>query len=571
MPNTPYKGTLVDLLPPTTEDIDRLKKEARTLTSFLLTPRQQCDVELLINGGFSPLRGFLNQKDYEGVLEEMRLSDGTLWPIPVTFDVSQQKAEELKIGQRIALKDPEDNPLAILVIESIWEPNKAKEAEKVFGSPDDTAHPSIHYLFNEAGSHYVGGTLEGIQLPTYYDFTDIRRTPKELRAKFEANGWDIIVGFQTRNPMHRSHRELTVRAAKEAGAHLLVHPVVGQTKPGDVDHYTRVRCYKEIIKYYPEGLAELSLLPLAMRMGGPKEAVWHAIIRKNYGLTHFIVGRDHAGPGDNRDGKPFYDPYDAQRLLEKYAEEIGIKVMKYNMVVFVEGTQEYKMDTEVEPGQKVLNISGTELRRRLFRGIDIPEWFSYPSVVRLLRQTHPPRNQQGFTIFLTGLSGAGKSTIANALRIVLMEEGSRPVTLLDGDEVRMHLSSELGFSKEHRNLNIRRIGWVASQITKSRGIAIIAAIAPYLEPREFARKHISKNGGFVEVHVATPLEVCEQRDVKGLYAKARGGVLKNFTGIDDPYEAPVQPELFINTSQHTITGCLDIIINHLKTEGYLDT
>ena len=335
MPNTPYKGTLVDLLPPTTEDVNRLRKEARTLTSFLLTPRQQCDVELLINGGFSPLRGFLNQKDYEGVLEEMRLSDGTLWPIPITFDVSQQKAEELKIGQRITLKDPEDNPLAILTIESIWEPNKAKEAEKVFGSPDDITHPSINYLFNEAGSHYVGGTLEGIQLPTYYDFTDIRRTPKELRAKFESKGWDIIVGFQTRNPMHRSHRELTVRAAKEAGAHLLVHPVVGQTKPGDVDHYTRVRCYKEIIKYYPEGLAELSLLPLAMRMGGPKEAVWHAIIRKNYGLTHFIVGRDHAGPGDNKEGKPFYDPYDAQRLLEKHAEEIGIKVMKYNMVVFV--------------------------------------------------------------------------------------------------------------------------------------------------------------------------------------------------------------------------------------------
>jgi sulfate adenylyltransferase len=305
-------------------------------------------------------------------------------------------------------------------------------------------------------------------------------------------------------------------------------------------------------------------------MGGPKEAVWHAIIRKNFGLTHFITGRDHAGPGNNSKGEPFYHPYAAQTFLEEYAEEIGIKIMKYSMVVFVEDTQEYKTEDEIQPGQKVLNISGTELRRRLFRGIDIPEWFSFPSVVKILRQTHPPRNLQGFTIFFTGLSGAGKSTLANAIRIVLMEEGSRPVTLLDGDEVRMHLSSELGFTKEHRNLNIRRISWVASQITKSRGIAIIAAIAPYQEPRDFARKHISKNGGFLEVHVATPLEVCEKRDVKGLYAKARNGILKNFTGIDDPYEIPTSPEISLNTNGLKITDCLNIIIKHLKDEGYLD-
>jgi sulfate adenylyltransferase len=569
MSGTAYKGPLVNLVA-TGEELDRLKKEAATLTSILLTARQLCDTELLLNGGFSPLRGFLNKADYDGVVEEMRLADGTLWPIPVVFDVSQIRAEELTIGQRVTLKDPEDVAIAVLTVESIWEPNKTKEAEKVFGSPDDQTHPSISYLFNEAGSHYVGGTLQGIQLPTYYDFTEIRSTPAELRAKFQELGWDKIVGFQTRNPMHRSHRELTVRAAKEAGANLLVHPVVGLTKPGDVDHYTRVRCYKEIITHYPEGLAQLSLLPLAMRMAGPKEAVWHAIIRKNYGLTHFIVGRDHAGPGNNRDGKPFYDVYAAQTLLEKHAEEIGIKVMKYSMVVFVEDTQEYKTEDEILPGQKVLNISGTELRRRLFLGIDIPEWFSYPSVVKILRQTYPPRNQQGFTLFLTGLSGAGKSTLANALRIVLMEEGSRPVTLLDGDEVRMHLSSELGFSKEHRNLNIRRIGWVASQITKSRGIAIIAAIAPYLEPRDFARKHISKNGGFVEIHVSTPLAVCEKRDVKGLYAKARNGVLKNFTGIDDPYEAPPNPEIHLNTGEIPIRECINTVIQHLKKEGYLD-
>lgn len=569
MPNTPYKGTLVDLLA-TGDDLENLKKEAPTLRSIQLTPRQLCDTELILNGGFSPLKGFLNKKDYDGVVEDMRLADGTLWPMPIVLDVSKQLSEDLTIGSRVTLRDHEEAAIAILTVESIWEPNKAKEAEKVFGSPDDQCHPSIAYLFNEAGSHYVGGSLQGIKLPTYYDFTNIRRTPKELRAKFEELGWTKIVGFQTRNPMHRSHLELTVRAAKEAGANLLIHPVVGLTKPGDVDHYTRVRCYKEIIKHYPEGLAQLSLLPLAMRMGGPKEAVWHAIIRKNFGLTHFIIGRDHAGPGNNKDGKSFYHPYAAQETLTKHAEEIGIQVLKYSMVVFVEDTQEYKTEDEVLPGQKVLNISGTELRRRLFRGIDIPEWFSFPSVVKLLRQTYPPRNQQGFTIFFTGLSGAGKSTLANALRIVLMEEGSRPVTLLDGDEVRMHLSSELGFSKEHRNLNIRRISWVASQITKSRGIAIIAAIAPYQEPRDFARKHISKNGGYVEVHVATPLEVCEQRDVKGLYAKARSGILKNFTGIDDPYQIPTNPEVSLNTSGLRITDCLDIIVKHLKTEGYLD-
>lgn len=569
MSQTAYKGTLVDLLLQG-DALDQLKKEARTLRTVQLTPRQLCDTELLLNGGFSPLRGFLNQNDYDGVVEEMRLSDGTLWPIPIVLDVSHFQVEELTIGERVTLRDPEENAIAVLTIESIWEPNKAKEAEKVFGSPDDYNHPSISYLFNEAGSHYIGGSLQGIQLPTYYDFSDIRLTPKELRSKFQELGWDRIVGFQTRNPMHRSHRELTVRASREADAHLLVHPVVGLTKPGDVDHYTRVRCYKEIIKYYPEGLAQLSLLPLAMRMGGPKEAIWHAIIRKNYGLTHFIIGRDHAGPGNNRDGQPFYDPYAAQHLIVQYADEIGIKIMKYSQVVYVDETKEYKTEDEVLPGQKVLNISGTELRRRLFRGIDIPEWFSYPSVVKLLRQTYPPRNQQGFTVFFTGLSGAGKSTLANALRIVLMEEGSRPVTLLDGDEVRMHLSSELGFSKEHRNLNIRRISWVASQITKSRGIAIIAAIAPYREPREFARKHISKNGGFLEVHVATPLEVCEKRDVKGLYAKARNGVLKNFTGIDDPYEEPANPEILLNTGQLPIRECLKNIIGHLKSEGYLD-
>jgi len=345
---------------------------------------------------------------------------------------------------------------------------------------------------------------------------------------------------------------------------------VGMTKPGDVDHYTRVRCYKELMKHYPSAnFAMLSLLPLAMRMAGPKEALWHALIRKNYGCTHFIVGRDHAGPGDNKLGKPFYHEYAAHDLVTKYESELGIKILKYSMVVFVEDMNEYRTMEEVEPGQRVLNISGTDLRRRLFRGIDIPEWFTFPSVVSILRQTHPSRRQQGFTLFFTGLSGAGKSTLANAVRIALMEEGSRPVTLLDGDEVRAHLSTELGFSKEHRNLNIKRISWVASQITKAKGVSIIAAIAPYREPRDYARTIISQHGGFVEIHVATPLTVCESRDVKGLYAKARKGILKNFTGIDDPYEPPAKPELLVDTGVNSCKKIVHDILLYLEHEGYL--
>ena len=461
------------------------------------------------------------------------------------------------------------NIIGVLTVESIYKPDKTREADLVFGSPDDILHPAVHYLFNTAGDFYIGGSVQGIQLPPYYDFTDLRRTPAELRAKFNKNLYPRIVAFQTRNPMHRSHRELTVLAAKEANANILIHPVVGMTKPGDVDHYTRVRCYKEILKTYPKGLAMLSLLPLAMRMAGPKEAVWHAIIRKNYGCTHFIVGRDHAGPGNNRDGKPFYDPYAAQKLIQEHAEEIGITPLLYHQLSYVEELNEYLPSDSVPAGLRVLDISGTELRRRLFKGIEIPAWFSYPEVVKILRQTHPPRARQGFTIFFTGLSGSGKSTIANAIRIALLEEGSRTVTLLDGDYVRQHLSSELGFTKEHRDLNIKRISYVASEITKAGGVAVCAAIAPYINTRDYARKLITQYGGFVEVHVSTTLEACEARDRKGLYHKARQGLIKGFTGIDDPYEAPENPEVVMDTSLISVKQAAREIIRYLEQEGYL--
>ncbi|HHQ47850.1 MAG TPA: bifunctional sulfate adenylyltransferase/adenylylsulfate kinase, partial [Acidobacteria bacterium] len=411
--------------------------------------------------------------------------------------------------------------------------------------------------------------LEGIQLPPHYDYQPLRPTPAELRAQFARLGWRKIVAFQTRNPMHRAHQELTLRAAREVEANLLIHPVVGMTKPGDVDHYTRVRCYQAILPRYPKHTVKLALLPLAMRMGGPREALWHAIIRKNYGCTHLIVGRDHAGPGSDSSGTPFYGPYDAQELVRRHEEELGVAMVPFKMMVYVEEKDGYMPVDEVPEGVRTLSISGTELRQRLAEGREIPSWFTYPEVAEELRRSHPPRHRQGFTVFFTGLSGAGKSTIANALLVKLLEMGGRPVTLLDGDIVRKNLSSELGFSKEHRDLNIRRIGFVASEITKNGGIAICAPIAPYDAVRKEVREMIAPLGGFVLVHVATPLEVCEQRDRKGLYAKARAGIIKEFTGISDPYEAPEDAEVVIDTTDMSPEEAAQAILLHLEREGYV--
>jgi sulfate adenylyltransferase len=416
---------------------------------------------------------------------------------------------------------------------------------------------------------YLGGRVYGVEPPTYYDFKLLRDTPSELRGRFRKLGWRRIVAFQTRNPLHRAHQELTFRAAKEADANLLIHPVVGMTKPGDIDHFTRVRCYQHVLEQYPEQTTQLSLLNLAMRMAGPREAIWHALIRKNYGCTHFIVGRDHAGPGNDKNGKPFYGPYDAQELFKKYEEEMDITMVPFRNMVYVENKAEYLADDETAPTDKVLNLSGTEFRRRLQEGLDIPEWFSYPKVVEELRRAHPPKHKQGFTVFFTGLSGSGKSTVANALMVKLLEEGSRPVTMLDGDVVRKHLSSELTFSKEHRDLNIRRIGYVASEITKNGGIAICAPIAPYTATRRQVREMITPYGGFLETWVSTPIEVCEARDRKGLYAKARAGLLKGFTGIDDPYEVPEKPEIVIDTGELSPDLAAHRVLITLEKLGYL--
>lgn len=550
------------------DSAQKLKVEAGNLPSHDLTPRQICDLELLMNGGFYPLKGFLSQADYDSVVERMRLADGTLWPMPITLDVSEEFAEKVELGHDIALRDQEGVILATMTVTDKWIPNKSREAEGVFGA-DDVAHPAVNYLHNKAGKVYLGGPVTGLTQPVHYDFKARRDTPNELRAFFRKLGWRRIVAFQTRNPLHRAHQELTFRAAREAQANLLIHPVVGMTKPGDVDHFTRVRCYEAVLGKYPAATTHLSLLNLAMRMGGPREAVWHAIIRRNHGLTHFIVGRDHAGPGKNSKGENFYHPYAAQELVKKHAEEIGIEVVPFKQMVYVQEKAQYFPEDEVPEDATVLNISGTELRRRLREGLEIPDWFSFPEVVEQLRKTSPERSKQGFTVFFTGFSGSGKSTIANALMVKLMEMGGRPVTLLDGDVVRKHLSSELGFSKEHRDINIKRIGYVASEITKNGGIAICAPIAPYAATRREVREMIEQYGAFVEIHVATRLEECERRDRKGLYKLAREGKIKEFTGISDPYDVPETPELRVDTEGLDVDTCAHQVILKLEAMGLI--
>ena len=563
----PHGGELINLIV-NPERVSELKAHSREWPSWDLTPRQFCDLELLMTGGFSPLRGFMTRADYEGTCAKMRLANGTLWPIPIPLDITEEFANSIGPGSTIALRDPEGVMLAALHVEEAWKPDRMAEAQMVYGTTN-TRHAGVKHLLEKTHPWYVGGRIEALQRPGHYDFRNLRLTPAELRAEFIRLGWRRIVGFQTRNPMHRAHQELTLRAAKKVEANLLLHPSVGMTKPGDVEYYVRVRCYQALLSRYPADTAKLSLLPLAMRMGGPREAVWHAIIRKNHGCSHFIVGRDHAGPGADENNKPFYGPYEAQELLSAHQEELGITMVPFNMMVYLQDQDMYVPEDEIKNGARTLSISGTELRNRLAEGRDIPSWFTFPDVVSELRRSYPPRHHQGFTVFFTGLSGSGKSTIANVLRVKFLEMGGRPVTLLDGDLVRKHLSSELGFSREHRDLNIRRIGYVASEITKNGGIAICAPIAPYDGLRKEVRGMIQPHGGFILVHIATPLEVCEQRDRKGLYAKARAGLVQQFTGISDPFEAPEDAEVTIDTADLSPEEAAQEIFLHLERQGYI--
>jgi len=563
----PHGGKLVDLLVDNSR-ASEIVHESKNWLSWDLNERQTNDIELLINGGFSPLKGFMKKTDYDSVCNDMRLFDGTLWPIPIVLDVSKDFSEQIRAGEFIVLRDIEGVVIAAMKVEDIWEPDKKIEAKKVYGT-SDTSHSGVDHLLNKSNPVYVGGEIEALQLPTHYDFPALRRSPKSLREEFSRKGWNKIVAFQTRNPMHKAHYELTKIAARETEANLLIHPVVGTTKPGDIDHFTRVKCYREIMKHYPQFSTFLSLLPLSMRMVGPREAIWHAIIRKNYGCTHFIIGRDHASPGLSESGKPFYGTYDAHELFKKHEDEIGIKMVEMKSMVYVPDLGEYIAEEEVDKKSYGLSISGTELRQRLKTGREIPEWFTYKEVVKELRKSYPQRNKQGVTIFFTGLSGSGKSTIANAVRVKLKQLGGRAVTLLDGDIVRKNLSSELGFSKEDRDINIRRIGFVASEITKNGGIAICAPIAPYDKIRKEVREVVEARGGFVLIHVATPLEVCEARDRKGLYAKARAGIIKNVTGISDPYEEPKDAEIEINTENLNPEQSAHLVLLHLANQGFI--
>jgi sulfate adenylyltransferase len=547
---------------------EELREASRDWPSWAQTDRQVRDLELLMNGGFSPLDSFMNRADYEGTRDGMRLGDGTLWPIPVTLDVTHELADGVESGRPLALRDPEGTLLAALTVGDVWEPDLEEEAEKVFGTTD-TDHPGVDYLLHHTNPVYVGGRLEGVRAPAHYDFKKFRHTPRQLREEFSRLGWRSVVGFHTRNPMHRAQVELTLRAAKQAQANLLVHPVVRMTQSGDLDHYTRVRCYEAILSQYPQFTAKLSLLDMASRLAGPREALWHAIVRKNHGCTHFIVGQDHASPAIKPDGESFYGLYEAQELFAEHEEELGVTMLPFRMLVYVKERDQYLPVDEIPEGVTTWSISATELKARLDDGREIPDWYTFPSVVKELRRRHPPRSKKGFTVFFTGLSGSGKSTLANVLRTKLLEAGGRSVTLLDGDIVRRNLSSELGFSKEHRDLNILRIGFVASEITKGGGIALCAPIAPYAHVRKQNRELVSQHGGYVLVYVSTPLEVCEARDRKGLYAKAKAGIIKDFTGVSDPYEPPDDADVVIDTTSVTPEEAAQQVYLFLEKEGYI--
>ena len=567
----PHGGKLCNLIVEA-DQAEALKSESGDFLSITLNQRQLCDLELLLNGGFSPLDGFMCRQTYESVIDNLRLPDGTLWSIPVTLDVPDGQAEKIEPGQKLALCDSEGFMLAVLTVEDKWQPDKQREASEVYGT-SSTAHPGVRYLLEQSCNTYIGGRLIGAQLPVHNDFETLRDTPEELRHLFVKMGWQSVVGFHTCKPMHRLHREITLQAAKEAQANILLHPSVGMTKPGDLHYYARVHCYQAIRHHYPHSMAVLSLLPSAVRMAGPREVLLNAIMRQNYGCSHMIVGPEHAAPPGVRDNEQRYYPrYAAQKMMEKYQDELKIKMVPVREMCYMPDAEVFMPSDRIsKQGKEGARFTEKDLKHHLENNLEIPSWFSYPEVISALRKVYPPRSQKGITLFFTGLSGSGKSTLAKILYAKFIEEGGRPVTLLDGDIVRHNLSNELGFSKEHRNINVRRIGFVASEITKNGGIAICAPIAPYTAMRRDVRETIEQHGTFIEIHVATSLEVCESRDRKGLYAKAREGIIPEFTGISDPYEIPEHPELRIDTADKSPMQAAQEIMLYLLRESYLDT
>ena len=561
---SPYYSPLVDLMVPD-EELEELRAYAGKLPSVQLSTRSGCDLELLATGAFTPLQGFMNKADYQRVIEDMRLADGVLFPIPITLPVDEQ--QPISLDRDVALRDARNELLAVLTVEEIYEWKLDEVASNVFGT-QDPRHPLVAEM-HRWGKLNISGRLRVIQLPQHYDFQTLRLTPSETRVRLKEFGKPNIVAFQTRNPLHRVHEEMTKLATQKIDGVLLLHPVVGMTKPGDIDHYTRVRTYKLLSQnYYDANRILLALLPLAMRMAGPREALWHAIIRRNFGANHLIVGRDHASPGLDSNGKPFYSPYGAQELVQQFSEEVGVAMVPFEELVFLPDEKRYEQVSAVSAQQRVLAISGTEAREEyLSKGRNLPEWFTRPEVNDLLAEAYPPKHRQGACIWFTGLSGAGKSTTADVLTVKLLECG-RQVTVLDGDIVRTQLSKGLTFSKEDRDTNIRRIGFVAAEIVRHGGIVIAAAVSPYRSTRNEVRALVGKER-FLEVFVDTPLEVCEERDTKGMYAKARRGEIKDFTGIDDPYEPPLNPELTLDTVGASPEENARLILEKLIAQGFV--
>lgn len=561
---TPYGGELIDLLVIGEEREELLEKSSR-LPSVQISQRSLCDLELLATGAFSPLDRFMGKADYERVLTEMRLTNGVLFPIPVTLPVDEESLPSW--GEQLTLSDARNNTIAVMQIEEVYHWDELREARLALGTTDPR-HPLVSEM-DTWGNVYISGELKVIDLPNYHDFRELRKTPAQVRKELSAMGYEKVVAFQTRNPMHRIHEELTKRAAEEVDGSLLIHPVVGMTKPGDVDHYTRVRVYRTLVEnYYQPSRTMLGLLPLAMRMCGPREALWHAIIRRNHGATHFIIGRDHAGPGKDSNGNPFYGPYEAQKMLAQYGEELGVYPIEFKELVYLADEDRYEEGTNIPKDARIFSISGTEVREDyLAKGEILPEWFTRQETAEILKQMYPPRHEQGVCLWFTGLSGSGKSTTAEILTSLLLERG-RQVTLLDGDVVRTHLSKGLGFSQDDRDTNILRIGFVAGEIARHGGIVVAAAISPYRSTRNEVRKMVGDER-FLEIFVDTPIEVCEERDVKGLYARARRGQIKGFTGVDDPYEVPVDPEITLHTVEIGPEENAGKIVEILETRGFI--
>ena len=543
--------------------------------SVVVKGRSLCDLELLLVGAFSPLIGYLNRDDYLEVLENMKLKTGEVWPMPIVYRINESELNFWTSQKRVVLQDETNLPLAHFTIEDVYKPDLFKEVECVFGT-SDTNHPYVKEILDNPDVYYVGGKVEMINKPFHFDFASLRLTPDEVKAEMKRRGWTKMVGFQTRNPMHKSHQQLTLRSLQQVKnkypnekCGLLLHPVVGITQACDVDYHARVACYKELIKTYAEDEVILSLLPLSMRMGGPREALWHSLIRKNYGCSHFIVGRDHAGPSyKTKEGKSFYGPYDAHQLVEEYSNQIGLDVIASKMIVYEANSQTYKSIEETNEDDDVKTISGTELRQRLKNRDEIPEWFTYPNISKILQKN--TKSSGGFCLYLIGLSGSGKSVLAKYLHESLSETfATKAITILDGDLVRQELSRGLGFSKQDRSLNVRRIGYVASEIVKHGGIVICSNIAPYQEDRDFNRQRIEQHGSYYEVFVSTTLSKCEERDCKGLYEKARKGIIKQFTGISDPFEEPIHSEFkFESNTTDDLKENIETILERLKSDGF---